>query len=295
MRNIRYPIELELTDYCPLKCVCCPNKDFKEKWYISDENFFLVINYIKNNLENILFLDLCWIWDIFLHPNLNDYLDYIWEKFWWTSLEILIPTKWVIISEKNLIKLQSLKKKKVCFNISIWFYSMRSEIHDRITWIKNSFLKTLEFIKKLQKYNIWFSLELLINKFSINELEYFYKFWDSLKVNYKVHNYHNFWGSLKKREFFNYNSKNYKFKCSFADDETYELDFYCKYTLPFISRDWYLFSCSHWWKQEKYRTEKISELFKRFPKYLDLLDYITKEKLNKNICKNCTYFKYNNE
>lgn len=294
MNNFKYPIEIELTDFCSLECICCPNKNFQDKWNISDDDFYLFIDYINNNLDSILFLDLCWVWDIFLHPKIDIYLKYIWEKFFWKKIEILIPTKWTIIKNSTLEILKNLKEKNINFNISIWLYSMREKIHNKIAWW-NSFKKILNFIKKLQDFKIPFSLELLINKFSINELEYFYSFGNKLWVNYKIHNYHNFWGSLEKNDIFNYNTKNYKFKCSFADDETYELDFYCKYTLPFVSKDWYLYSCSHWWKQEKYKTEKISYLFKKFPKYQDLLNYIIQEKLNHKICKNCTYFKYNYE
>lgn len=294
MNNFKYPIEIELTDFCSLECICCPNRNFQDKWNISDENFYLSMDYVHDNLGNILFLDLCGVWDIFLHPKIDIYLEYLWKKFIWTNLEILIPTKWTIIKDSTLEILKQLKEEKINFNISIWFYSMRPKIHDKIAWW-NSFQRTLSFIAKLQAFWIPFSLELLINKFSINELEYFYSFGNKLWVNYKIHNYHNFWGSLEKNDIFNYNTKNYKFKCSFADDETYELDFYCKYTLPFVSKDWYLYSCSHWWKQEKYKTEKISYLFKKFPKYQDLLNYIIQEKLNHKICKNCTYFKYNYE
>ncbi len=288
---MKHPIEIEITDHCTLKCNCCPNKDYINKNHITDMDFYLIIDYIYTNREKILFLDLCGIWDIFLHPNICHYLEYIADKFEWTDLEILIPTKWSVIKQKHIKALEYLKNKWINYNLSIWFYSMRKSIHDTIAWEPN-YVNMMNFIKTCKKHELPFSLELLINKYSIEELDYFYKFWDSVAVNYKVHNYHNFWWSMTEDNIYKYNEKEYKFKCSFADDETYKLDFYCQYTLPFIARDGYLFSCSHGGKQEKYRAEKFSDIAKIYPDFEDLLKYITTEKLNKSICKNCTYFKY---
>lgn len=288
---MKYPIEIELTDHCTLACDCCPNKDYESKAHMADEDFYDIIEYIKTNREKILFLDLCGIWDIFLHPNITHFLRYIADTFENSDLNILIPTKWTVISDKHIEALQYMKNKNINFNLSVWFYSMRRKVHDSITG-KPNFDDIMKFIKICKKNNFPLSLEMLINKFSLKELDYFYKFWDQLQLNYKVHNYHNFWGSVDRDNIYEYNKNDYKFKCSFADDETYKLDFYCQYTLPFIARDWYLFSCSHWGKQEKYRTEKFSQLMKKYPNFEDLLKYITEEKLTKSICKNCTYFKY---
>lgn len=287
----KYPIEVEITDFCTLRCDCCPNKSFKSKWYISDENFYKIIDYVYVNHEKILFLDLCGIWDIFLHPRICNYFDYIWKKFAWKKLDILIPTKWAWINVKHIKALHRLKDKWINFNVSFWLYSMRESIHNKIAGHKN-FDKMIRIMKLFKKEWLSLSLELLVNKYSFEEIEYFYKFWEALWVNYKIHNYHNFWWSMKNEDIYKYNKKDYKFKCSFADDETYELDFYCKYTFPFIARDGYLFSCSHWWKQERYRVDTISKLLADYPDYEDLLKYVTSEKLNKTVCKDCTYFKY---
>ncbi len=288
---MKYPLELEITDYCWLKCIYCPNKNYKKHFYLNKNVFYKIIDYIYLNKDNILFLDLSWIWDIFLHPNINDFLLYIFHKFKNTWLEVLIPTKWVAVTDKNLEILKRIYKEWLKFNLSIWIYSLIENKHNKMTWIK-SFRKTIDFLKKLKNNNLPFSLELLINRNSIKELDYFYKFGEKLWVNYKVHNYHNFWGSIEWDNLEKYNLNTYKLKCSFADDETYELDFYCKYTLPFFSSNWYLYSCSHWGKQERYKTENILYLIDKYPNYLDLLEYV-KSKLNKKICDKCTYYKYN--
>ena len=289
---MKYPIELELTNYCLLKCEFCPNKDFKNRSFIDEKYFYKIIDYIYFNRNKILFLDLSWIWDVFLHPKIWDFLLYISKKFKNTNFEILIPTKWNSINYKHINVLKQIHNEWLNFNLSIGFYSMLPEKHDIISW-KENFFQIIDFIKKIKNEQIPFSLELLIDKYSINELKYFYKFWDKLWVNYKVHNYHNFWWSIKNKELEKFNSKDFKLKCSFADDEKYKLDnFYCEYTLPFIWSDGFLYLCSHWWKQLKYKSENILDLFIKYPNYLDLLEYI-KNRLTKNICRNCTYLKYN--
>lgn len=288
---MKYPIEIELTDICLLNCRYCPNHTYKDKWFISEYNFNLLLNYLSKNIENILFLDLSWIWDIFLHPKIEKFLILLSEKFSKTDLQILIPTKWNSINNNHLKLLKKISDDWLKINISIWFYSLRKEIHDTISWV-NNFQKLINTIKKLKKFDIGFTLELLINKYSFSELWYLNEFSNKLWVNYKVHNYHNFWWLINDNEFENYNSKQYKLNCSFADEENYEYGFHCSYTMPFISKNWYLYYCTHWGKQEKFKIDKIEKLFNKFPNYEDLLNYIKKTK-NISICKNCTYMKNN--
>ena len=294
---MKYPIELEITDYCGLKCFYCPNKDFKEKGIMKSEDFYNIIDYIYRNIDNISFLDLSGIWDIFLHPNIIDFLKYLSKKFSSTWFEILISTKGVSVTDEHISILKSLYKDGLKFNLSVWIYSVVKKNHDYLSWVK-SFDNIIWFIKRIKKEWLPFSLELLINNYSVNELKYFYELWNALGVKYKIHNLHNFWGSIKLNWEDKFNDiKNYKLKWSFREDieennKLYWFDFYCRYFMPLISRDAFLYLCSHSWKQEKFRWEKISLLMKKYPNYIDMLGYVMKN-LNKNICKNCNYLNYN--
>jgi hypothetical protein len=288
-KTMKYPIEIEISDYCSLKCQCCPNKDFKVNWNISEENFHLALDYVYLNSEHISFLDLCWLWDIFLHPKIDNFLIYLAEKFKDREIKVLIPTKWISVNAKNINTLKKIKDIWLDYNISIWIYSVRKEVHDKITWFKGSFSKTFEFIQKLKDNDLPFSLEMMINSFSVNEIEYFQNICSSLWVNCKVHNYHNFSWSIKKDNLFKYNSKDNKIQCSFADKEDFDLDLYCKNPLPMISWDWKLFACTHWWKHKRYMIEDISSIFVKYPDYENLLNYIFKNKLSESLCKDCTY------
>lgn len=287
---MKYPIELELTDHCLLKCNYCPNKTYKNKWFMTFDMFTFIVDYLFDNIDQILFLDLSWIGDIFLHPDINIFLLYLSDKFTNTWLDILIPTKWNSINDGHISTLKICYEKWLKINLSIWIYSLRSMIHDKISWVDN-FEKIILFIRKIKSEKLPFTLELLVNKDSIKELNYFYRFWDKLGVNYKIHNYHNFSWSIKWDKLEHYNSDKYKLNCSFADEEIFNWNFHCKYTMPFISKDWYLYSCTHWWKQNKYKLENVNILFNKYKQYNNLLEYI-ENKIDRNICKDCTYINY---
>lgn len=291
---MKYPIELEITNYCSLQCKCCPNSSFQERVHMSFLDFQYVINYIDKNKEHILFLDISGIGDIFLHPEIDVFLRLLGERFSDKKLDILIPSKLTFIRNSTLNILRELTTKyHLSYNISIWIYSMRASIHDAITKLPGSFLQTVKMMKILKNLNIPFSLELMINQFSSKEEDVFIEFAQAFGVNYKVHNFHNFWGSITNFHAQKYNQPHLKWKCSFADDETYELDFYCKYTLPFIGSNGFLYWCSHGGKQEKFKIDTLSNTLGVYTSYPDLLKFITKTKLNPDICKWCTYFLQN--
>jgi len=172
MLEMRYPIELELSDHCLLKCSCCPNKMYKDKWFMTFDRFKFIVDYLYKNLDNILFLDLSWIWDIFLHPEIDIFLLYLSDKFSKTWLNILIPTKGNSVTNKHIDLLKKCYVAWLRFNLSVGIYSLRSDIHRRISWADN-FITIINFIKRIKAEWLPFSLELLINKYSIKELVYF--------------------------------------------------------------------------------------------------------------------------
>ena len=56
--NVKYPIELELSSFCSLKCISCINSSIKSKTNISIENFDLILDYVFKNKDNILYINL---------------------------------------------------------------------------------------------------------------------------------------------------------------------------------------------------------------------------------------------
>lgn len=43
---IKYPLEIELTNYCSLKCISCVSRDLNNRWFLSENHFDLIINFI---------------------------------------------------------------------------------------------------------------------------------------------------------------------------------------------------------------------------------------------------------
>lgn len=294
---MKYPIELELTDHCALQCSCCPNKDFLQKWHIDTDTFYTYIDYIYKNKENISFVDVCWIGDIFLHPKIHEYLYALAEKFTDTELEFLFPTKGNILTDGILCTFDELQKSWFRFGISISMYSLRPEIHDLFAG-KKSLHKTFSSIRKLHAKGIPFSLELLLNRFSKNEIEYFYELWKKLWVSCKVHNYHNFsWliapndSFILSEEFINQDQDKQDAYCSSKILE--ENNFHCRHMLPLFSRNWEIYNCVHGGKQKKFKWMHINEIVRDFPLYMDYLSYIIKHDLDKSKCQKCSYYNPN--
>lgn len=286
---MKYPIEIEITNKCLLKCNFCPNKSFINKWFMDFKLFKKLIDYILINKDNVLFLDFCWIWDIFLHPDFDLLFSYMESKLTNTWIKVLIPTKWNSITKNQLNLLHKSYLNWLNINISIWFYSMNKKIHDKLSWFPN-FNKIIFFIKNLKKHNIPFSLELLINKYSIREIDFFYNFWKILWADYKVHNYHNFWWTIKSNFWWKLNSDNFKFDCSFDYTKTNLYNSFCVWPMPLISYDGFLYFCTHWWKQNSFKWLDINFLINKYKNISDLFKY-SLNSISFDTCNKCTYFK----
>lgn len=285
LKNIKYPIEIELTDFCWLKCASCVNPLLKNKGFLSINDFEIIIDYIYKNKDNILYINFSWIGDVFLHKDFNLLIDLFIVKFKNTWVNVLIPTKWQSINVKHLETLKKISINWINLNISIWMYSLIENVHNSLSWSK-TFYKTIEFMKDLKKNNICFSLELLKNKVSEKENKIFNNFINKVWIWWSIHNYHNFWWSI--------NNKNYKYwkeECSF-DWWWYQINwFYCAF-IPFISKSWNLYSCSVSWKNKTHMIWNIKKLFIKFPDFRNLVLFIKNDFLNKDKCKNCSIYEW---
>lgn len=286
LKNImnKYPIEIEFTDFCWLKCNSCINPILSKKWNISLENYIFFLDYLYKNLDNILYIDLAWIWDIFLHPNISLLLEKFIDKFKDTWLNVLIPTKWQSIKEEHIKMFKEFKNNWINLNISIWIYSTNKQIHDRLSGVEN-FEKVLYFIKKLKQYNINFTLELLKSNYSIKQEDIFMKLLNKIWIKGTIHNYHNFWWLILNDEFI------YGEESSSFNWDNFNLNwFYCSF-IPFISKNFNLYTCSVSWKNKKFFVWNFEELTIKYPNYIDLVNYIKETFLSSEKCNNCSIFK----
>jgi len=277
---LKYPLEIEFTNFCSLRCKVCINKDFIQRWNISFGTFQFILDYIDRNKEEILYVNFAWIGDIFMHPQINQFLKIFQERFKWSGIQVLIPTKGQKINLQHILFLKKLQKSEVKLNVNVWFYSFSETIQNEMSWWK-SFSKMLYFLTLLKKFRIPFSIELISNK--LDEYRKLQKYASYFWCWYSLQNFHNFSGRIKGENFaFN--------KCSF-DRQDYKIqDAHCSF-IPFIDFSGNVYPCSisSWTKE--LCLWNIKQTFQDFPHYLDLVNYI-KNSLTKEKCIQCSL--YNN-
>lgn len=283
----KYPIEIELTDFCSLSCVNCINPLLKNKGLMSYLDFENILNYLYDNIEYILYINFSWIGDIFLHPDIEKFLLCFIDKFKGTNIKVLIPTKGQSYRCELLPLFIKMRDSNINLNISVWIFSLNALKHNLITK-KDSFNQSIYFMKELKKNNIHFSLELISN--NIKEIEYLKKLSNIFECWYSIQNYHNFWwilDNIKVPSYYNWSS--------FWIDEDYTFKwFYCSF-IPMIWKDWNIYTCSISGKKEPFLIWNYKDLFLKYRKYEDLVFYIKYYIESKKNCSNCTIFKIYNE
>jgi len=251
---MRYPIEIELTDFCWLACRDCINPHLENKSYMSISDFKKILEYIYVNKKNILYVNLSWIGDVFLHPDFTHLIDLFCNKFRWEKVNVLIPNKWQAYTQVIIESLQKIKDAWLWLNVSVWFFSLLEDKHNRITQ-RNTFYKTMNFMKSLKKYSIPFSIELATN--DVREEKYLKKIWNLFNVWYSMQWMHNFWWFFKEQQ----SPEAYQ-QCSFDVSNDYILeDFYCPF-IPLISKEWQIYTCSISWKKAPFFYKDFNYFFK---------------------------------
>jgi len=284
----RYPIEIELTNYCGLECVYCVNKDLTNKWYLEEGDYDLFLDYVLNNINNILYVNIAGIGDIFLHPNINNFLIKFIKTFKNTNIDVLLSTKGLTIG-KSINLLKQFKENQINLNISIGLFSFNPDKHDEFTQRKGSFKNTLNSVLILKKEKLNFSLELLVSKYSISSLNQFMLFWKKLGTNTILHKPHNFWWriSLKDEDINEFWLKDF---CDFSWKQDKKWKYYRDLTncnfIPFVDIEWNFNLCSlsaHSWKELLYN---LNNVWNFFDNYIDLVENF-KELIEKQ-CINCS-------
>jgi MoaA/NifB/PqqE/SkfB family radical SAM enzyme len=171
--KIKYPLELEITSYCSLQCISCINSSITSKHHIEESDFDMMLDYVFENRESILYLNLSGVGDIFLHPKIDRFLLKILKKFSGTGIDILISSKGTIIKESSLKILAEFLKHHIGINISVGIFSMEKQHYEAFTKVSGSFGKVMKFLILLKKYHISFSLELLMSKYSLTSVKKF--------------------------------------------------------------------------------------------------------------------------
>ncbi len=274
-------IEIEFTSYCGLKCIVCPRKKLDRYNFLKFDDFKKIVALVKQG--NYTEIMVCWLWDAFLHEEINLFLDYLFCEI--PGINFFIMTKWQSIQDKHLEKIKELKDR--WFNVSLTFsiFSLNKKVYNYLTWWEN-FDRFMSIFKKVISMNLNYSIEFLLSTLTIKELEKFKDFAKSLwKNDYWVSLVHNWWWEIsdtihkklfdeEKLKWFYEKRKNNDLceaiKYDYLYIDSYGDVFQC--SLNELHRKWFL------WKIWEYSLEEFLEMKKD-------LNY-------KKTCENCFYLDY---
>ena len=240
-----------------------------------------MLNFIKINHKDIEYITLWWLWDNFLHPKIINYFNKL-KTLSEYNISFLIPTKWISLNEKIIKKLFELKQCWININLQIWIFSIKPEIQNIMCWVKNIdyYNKFNILVKLLKNYKLDFAMELLLTKYSEDEVEKFYDFCSSLNIDGVIHRLHNFWWKLSNyKKLLSKNSNYNAFHCSFNESKEDNKNKYYNeicWFFPFINYKWDIYPwtfCMHYhiWKIYEFGENNwMDKILKECYKKIDL-------------------------
>jgi len=276
-------IEIELTSYCGLKCVICPREKLPKYNFIKFNDFKKIIDLVKEwNYTEIM---VCWLWDAFLHKDINLFLDYLFAEL--PDIHFFIMTKWQAIRQEHLDKIKELKEK--WYNISLTFsiFSLNKKIYNYLTgW--NYFNTFMNTFKKVISMNLDFSIEFLLSTLTLWELDKFKEFAKTIwKNDYWISLVHNWWWEIS-ANIHNKLFDEWKLSGFYEKRKEGDLCEAIKYDYLYIDSFWDVFQCSlnelhrKWllWKIWEYSLEEFLEKkralnYKKTCEWCFYLDYKT--------------------
>jgi hypothetical protein len=270
-------VEIELTNYCWLDCFWCIRKQCKNFWFLNFNTFKKIIFFIeKSNYKEIV---LSGLWDVFLHKDLYNFIEYIFDIL--PNIKVYIMTKGQKIKKDDINRILKINKK--WFNVWLTFsiFSLNKNEYFKLTWWWN-LEKLLKIIKYSYEKQINFSFEFLLNKNNISSIEKYKKFSTLFKKEFFYSIPHNWGWNLKKEKYYSI----------FWEKELLSyLDIRKKGEVCEAFERAYLFF--------DYKGNIYKCWLKRFDKNLYLWNINNIKNLRENInnldyskCSNCSYFKY---
>ncbi len=273
-------IEIELTSYCWMNCLVCARGDLESYNYLTLDNFRKIISLLKEKEYSEVMV--CWLWDAFLHPRINEFMEILFEEL--PLINLFFMTKWQSIRDAHLKKIYDLKNR--WYNVSLTFsvFSLSEKMYNYLTWW-NYFKTFIRVLNKVEKMKINYSMEFMLSILTIKELDKFKSFANNLWKDYGISLVHNWWWSIGNKlhsKFFDNEilSKYYVKRKKIDICEVMKHDYLyinskwevMQCSLNEISRDWYL------WKLWE----------------MSLEDFLQKKKdidYNK-ACRRCFYYNY---
>lgn len=142
-KNNIFRVDIHLIWGCNFKCIMCDNWKKKVELNFSYEELqrFIIILKKKYNCNYIRFHGQ----EPSLYEKLEDLIVFT-KKLW---IKVAIKTNWWLLNDKRLVKLLIWWLDELYLSID----SANPEIHDKIRWVKWSFLKNISLIEKSKKIN----------------------------------------------------------------------------------------------------------------------------------------------
>jgi MoaA/NifB/PqqE/SkfB family radical SAM enzyme len=158
---------------CNEKCVFCNFSELNEPWYKEK-----VLEDIKIDIDNLILkyknfwnlkISFSW-WEPLLRWNtLIDSIKY--AKLKWIK-RVWIQSNATLFNDEITLKL----KKAWLGTALISLHSYNNDTSDKITWIENSFSKTITWINIMKKFWIFYRINHIINKINYKEFPKFIQF-----------------------------------------------------------------------------------------------------------------------
>ena len=290
---LKYPIELELSSYCGLRCKSCINSDLVKRKFIEAWDYRAIIDFLFLHKDCISFIDISGIWDAFLHPKISDFLEYFYNTFKWCNISVNFSQKWQAITEEHICILEKMQESWIQIDIFIWVFSIRENVYKYLSWW-DSFKRVVAFAKLMHRKGFNVSMELLNNYFSHWEYEKFYELCNAIGCSASIKNITNFWWLLSTQQWylFGYNNMFESPNLIRASEKIVDarhIEEKCGST-PYISAEWKIIVCSYLQGYEDDRgliwhVDDLSEMT------LQEIYEKSYEKMFTKICEGCSLYK----
>jgi MoaA/NifB/PqqE/SkfB family radical SAM enzyme len=279
-------LEIELTNYCWLKCISCAREQFKSFWFFDIQLLDSIILFIKeNDYERV---NLCWIGDVFLHKDIFKILNILFKEI--NGITIVINTKWDSLDDNKIWKLKNIVDK--WYNLLVYWsiFSFNDKDHNFLTWSKYWYKMILSKLVLLKKNKVKIWTEFLLTSYSYKDLKKYYKLCDILWTNPAIQKLANWWWNLDDKIYSKlfwdkklllshniYSNKKEKEWCVFHDNTFLQIDYL-----------WNIFKCCFFQYNRDLSLWNISNT-----SYEDIFkENNNKKKVYKNVCETCIYYKY---
>lgn len=273
-------LEIELTSFCWMKCLVCTREELDKHQFLDFEGFIKIVDLLEEwNYTEVM---VCGLWDAFIHPEVNNFMDYLFNRL--PKINLFFMTKWLALKDFHLNKMKELKSR--WYNVSLTFsvFSLEKEMYNYLTWwdFYDNFINVLN---KAHKLKINYSMEFMLSVLTLKELDKFKKFANSLWKDYWISLVHNWWWKISEsvhKKLFDKDILKWHYI------ERLELDIceVMKYDYLYIDSKSWVFQCS---LNEIDRTGYLWQLGD-----YTLQEFLEKKRnINyKKACENCFYYKY---